>query len=62
MGSLVWQFAAVVQLLEARGVRHHVVIVGRGRARRDFEALLPNASFVGSLAGEALAIACASDP
>ena len=54
------EFARVVRLLESRGAhRHHVVIVGSGTARMDFERLLPNATFLGTLTGEALAVACA---
>lgn len=52
--------AAAVELLNARGVPHRLLVVGDGPARAHFEALVPGAIFTGALSGDALPIAFAS--
>ncbi|NCP10796.1 MAG: glycosyltransferase family 1 protein [Sphingomonadales bacterium] len=53
-------FAEAIARLEARGVRHAVVVVGDGPAREKFEELLPKAHFVGFQKGDDLGRAVAS--
>ena len=52
--------AAAVNELQARGVRHRLLVVGDGPARAHFEALVPDAIFTGFLDGTNLARAYAS--
>ena len=51
---------ATLKLFEARGIDHHVLIVGDGPDRGILEQGLPNAIFTGFLEGEALAKAYAA--
>ena len=53
-------FSDAVEALEARGVRHKVLVIGEGPARSWFEARMPNACFVGHQEGPDLARALAS--
>jgi len=53
-------FSDTVELLEQRGVRHKVLIVGKGPARDWFERRLPNAVFAGFQEGADLGRAVAS--
>lgn len=53
-------FADTIDLLQRRGVPHHVVVIGEGPAGDWFESRLPHASFVGFQGGENLARAVAS--
>jgi glycosyltransferase involved in cell wall biosynthesis len=53
-------FADAVDLLERRGVRHKVLVVGEGPARAWFERRLPNAVFAGFQGGPDLGRAVAS--
>jgi glycosyltransferase involved in cell wall biosynthesis len=53
-------FADAVDLLERRGVRHKVLVVGEGPARTWFERRLPDAVFAGFQGGEDLGRAVAS--
>lgn len=53
-------FADTIDLLQRRGVPHHVVVIGEGPAGDWFESRLPRASFVGFQGGENLARAVAS--
>jgi glycosyltransferase involved in cell wall biosynthesis len=53
-------FSDAVDLLERRGVRHKVLVVGEGPARTWFERRLPNAVFAGFHGGENLGRAVAS--
>ncbi len=52
--------AASMALLRQRGVPHHLLVVGEGPARQNFEAMVPEASFTGFLSGEELGRAFAS--
>lgn len=53
-------FADSIDILQRRGVRHQVVVIGEGPAGEWFESRLPNAKFVGFQGGSDLAraIAC----
>jgi phosphatidylinositol alpha 1,6-mannosyltransferase len=51
--------AATVAELARRGVPHHLVVVGEGPARAEFETEVPQATFVGFQSGGALARAYA---
>jgi glycosyltransferase involved in cell wall biosynthesis len=53
-------FSDAVDLLESRGVKHRVLVIGDGPARPWFEERLPKAIFAGHLAGDELASAVAS--
>jgi phosphatidylinositol alpha 1,6-mannosyltransferase len=53
-------FADVVGQLEARGVKHRVLVIGKGPARDMFAARVPGAVFAGFQTGESLARAVAS--
>src|SRR5687768_3591349 len=53
-------FSDAVDLLERRGVRHKVLVVGEGPARTWFERRLPGAVFAGFQGGEDLGRAVAS--
>jgi len=53
-------FADALRRLDAAGVAHTAVVVGSGPARSRLHAALPNATFTGTLTGEALAAAYAS--
>ncbi|AJP72484.1 glycosyltransferase family 4 protein [Sphingomonas hengshuiensis] len=53
-------FAGVVAALEARGVKHRVLVVGDGPARDWFAERVPGAAFAGFQRGEDLARAVAS--
>ena len=53
-------FAAVLERLDARGIAVQGVVVGEGPIRRDLEARLPRARFLGHLDADALATAYAS--
>jgi len=53
-------FADTIHLLEERGVKHHVLVIGEGPARPWFEQQLPNAIFVGERTGNDLARLLAS--
>jgi glycosyltransferase involved in cell wall biosynthesis len=53
-------FSDSVDLLERRGIRHKVLVVGEGPARIWFERRLPGAVFAGFQGGEDLARAVAS--
>lgn len=53
-------FAEVIRRLEARGVRHHVLVIGEGPAREWFAERVPSAVFAGFQSGEGLARAVAS--
>ena len=53
-------FADTIDLLQRRGVPHHVVVIGEGPAGDWFESRLPDAKFVGFQGGENLARALAS--
>jgi phosphatidylinositol alpha 1,6-mannosyltransferase len=53
-------FADVIAQLEARGVKHRVLVVGKGPAREMFAAKVPNAVFAGFQTGAALSRAVAS--
>jgi phosphatidylinositol alpha 1,6-mannosyltransferase len=53
-------FADAVDQLKRRGVRHKILIIGEGPARGWFESRLPDAVFVGFLAGPDLARAVAN--
>src|SRR4029453_16067286 len=53
-------FSDAVDLLEERGVKHRVLVVGDGPARPWFEERLPKGVFVGHQAGNDLARAVAS--
>jgi phosphatidylinositol alpha 1,6-mannosyltransferase len=50
---------ATIAELQRRGVAHHLLVVGDGPARADFEADVPGATFVGFQTGQALARAYA---
>jgi glycosyltransferase involved in cell wall biosynthesis len=53
-------FSDAVDALEARGVKHRVLVVGDGPAKPWFQERLPRAIFTGQLSGEELATAAAS--
>ncbi|MBO9711584.1 glycosyltransferase family 1 protein [Sphingomonas sp.] len=53
-------FADVVARLEARGVKHRVLVIGKGPARDWFAERVPGAVFTGFQSGEALSRAVAS--
>ena len=53
-------FAGALDLLKARGVPHHALIIGEGPAREWLEAQMPDAVFTGQLVGDELARAVAS--
>lgn len=53
-------FADVIGELEKRGVKHRVLVIGKGPAKDMFAARVPNAVFAGFQVGEALARAVAS--
>jgi glycosyltransferase involved in cell wall biosynthesis len=53
-------FADVIRRLEARGVKHHVLVIGEGPAREWFAERVPSAVFAGFQSGEGLARAVAS--
>ena len=53
-------FSDSIDLLERRGIRHKVLVVGEGPARMWFERRLPNAVFVGFQGGGDLGRAVAS--
>jgi glycosyltransferase involved in cell wall biosynthesis len=53
-------FSETIDLLKARGVRHKVLVVGKGPAREWFEARLPEARFAGFQGGADLGRAVAS--
>ncbi|WP_375393791.1 glycosyltransferase family 4 protein [uncultured Sphingomonas sp.] len=53
-------FAEVVKELRRRGIRHRVLVVGEGPARRWFARQVPDAVFTGFQSGEALGRAVAS--
>ncbi len=53
-------FSDAVDLLQSRGVKHRVLVIGDGPAQPWFEERLPRATFVGHLAGQDLARAVAS--
>ncbi|GAA4767775.1 hypothetical protein GCM10023219_11940 [Stakelama sediminis] len=53
-------FGEVVGELKRRGVRHRVLVIGKGPARDDFAALAPEAVFAGFQAGDDLGRAVAS--
>ena len=53
-------FAGAIKELEARSVRHQVLVIGDGPARAWFEQQLPNAKFLGQRTGDELATALAS--
>jgi len=53
-------FAAAIDALAERKVRHKVLVIGEGPARPWFAELLPGAIFTGQLVGEDLARALAS--
>ncbi len=53
-------FADTVDMLKRRGVRHQVVIIGKGPAEGWFQSRLPSAKFVGFQTGTDLARAMAS--
>jgi phosphatidylinositol alpha 1,6-mannosyltransferase len=53
-------FSDAIAALEAKGVKHRVLVIGDGPARPWFEAHLPGAIFTGELRGEELARAVAS--
>ena len=53
-------FAAVIDQLVERGVKHKALIIGDGPARSWFEERLPDAIFTGQLTGEELAHQLAS--
>jgi glycosyltransferase involved in cell wall biosynthesis len=53
-------FADVIARLEARGVKHHVLVIGEGPARDWFAERVPSAAFTGFQGGEDLARAVAS--
>jgi glycosyltransferase involved in cell wall biosynthesis len=53
-------FSETIDLLKARGVRHKVLVVGKGPAREWFEARLPDACFAGFQGGADLGRAVAS--
>jgi len=53
-------FAEVIARLEARGVKHHVMIVGEGPARDWFAERVPTAAFTGFQGGDDLPRAVAS--
>lgn len=52
--------AATVAELHRRGLPHHLMVVGEGPARAEFEAMVPGASFAGFLGGADLGRAYAS--
>ena len=54
------KLASVLQALEARGVRHRVLIAGEGPARSFLERELPEAIFTGFITGRELSTAYAS--
>ena len=53
-------FADAIEALAARGVKHHVLVIGDGPARAWFEERLPGAAFVGHQVGTDLARALGS--
>ena len=53
-------FSDAVDALEARGVKHRVLVVGDGPAKLWFQERLPRAIYTGQLSGEELATAAAS--
>ena len=53
-------FAGAIKELEARSVRHQVLVIGDGPARAWFEQQLPDAKFIGQRTGDELATALAS--
>ena len=53
-------FADAIDALAARGVKHHVLVIGEGPARGWFEERLPSAAFIGHQHGADLARAVAS--
>ncbi|RVT40993.1 glycosyltransferase family 4 protein [Sphingobium algorifonticola] len=53
-------FSDSIMLLQQRGVRHHVMVVGDGPARSWFENRLPDASFLGFQSGPDLGRSVAS--
>jgi glycosyltransferase involved in cell wall biosynthesis len=53
-------FADAARLLEQRGLKHRVLVIGEGPARPWFEQNLPTANFVGQQVGTDLARALAS--
>lgn len=53
-------FADVIRRLEARGVRHRVMVIGKGPAREWFAERVPTAVFTGFQAGDELGRAVAS--
>ena len=53
-------FTDAVDVLESRGVKHRVLVVGEGPARSWFEERLRKAIFTGHLSGDELACAIAS--
>ena len=54
------EFARVIARLRSEGARFHVLVIGEGPARPDFERLLGDARFVGFQQSECLARAIAS--
>ena len=53
-------FAGAIKQLEARSIRHQVLVIGDGPARAWFEQQLPDAKFIGQRTGDELATALAS--
>ena len=53
-------FADAVRALAPRGVKHRVLVIGKGPARDWFESQLPDAIFVGQITGTELSRAVAS--
>jgi glycosyltransferase involved in cell wall biosynthesis len=54
------EFADAIDALAARGVKHHVLVIGEGPARQWFEDRLPDGVFIGHQVGEDLGRALAS--
>eukprot|EP00976_Prorocentrum_cordatum_P076738 1182421-Prorocentrum_minimum.AAC.2 len=64
VGRLVWEkalevYADVINHLDQQGIPHRSVVVGDGPAMQGLQALIPKATFLGSLAGAELARAYA---
>jgi glycosyltransferase involved in cell wall biosynthesis len=53
-------FAATIDELRRRGIRHRALVIGEGPARAMFETEMPTGIFMGHLVGEELARAVAS--
>jgi glycosyltransferase involved in cell wall biosynthesis len=54
------EFADAIDALAARGVKHHVLVIGDGPARQWFQDRLPDGLFIGHQVGEDLGRALAS--